>query len=190
MQYRLFKVQVKLSPIAFKTDFRIMEISLQDKGRVNMKINLYREDKLPENYMDIHFQEMNASIQGIIDFCKASQIIIGRNDKLQKKIYPTDIYYCEIVDRKCYAYLKEEVYQIDFSIQKLQELFTVNGLVRISKAMLVNIYKIDRLKTDLNMRVHISLDNGEKVVLNRAYKKEFLSYLQERKKEYGYETDK
>ncbi|MDF2869856.1 MAG: hypothetical protein K0R05_1431 [Anaerocolumna sp.] len=100
MQYRLYKVQVKLSPIVFKSDFRIMEISLQDKGRVNMKINLYREDKLPENYMDIHYQEMNASIQGIIDFCKASQIIIGRNDKLQKKIYPTDIYYCEIVDRK------------------------------------------------------------------------------------------
>ncbi len=190
MQYRRFEVQDKQSSIVFKTDFRIMEISLQDKGRFNMKINLYREDKLPENYMDIHYKEMDSSIQGIIEFCEASQVIIGRNDKLQKKIFPSDIYYCEIVDRKCYAYLKEEVYHIDYTIQKLQELYTVKGLARISKAMLVNIYKIDRLKTDLNMRVHIYLDNGEKVILNRAYKKEFLNYLHERIKEYGYETDR
>jgi hypothetical protein len=103
MQYRRFEVQDKQSSIVFKTDFRIMEISLQDKGRFNMKINLYREDKLPENYMDIHYKEMDSSIQGIIEFCEASQVIIGRNDKLQKKIFPSDIYYCEIVDRKCYA---------------------------------------------------------------------------------------
>lgn len=154
-----------------------------------MKINQYLEKNISENYLDIHYQEMDAEVQGIIEYCESLQVIIGRHNNTQKKIVPCEMYYCEIVDRKCYAYLKEEVYQIDYSIQGLLDLFVKNGFVRISKAMVVNIYKIDYLKSDLNMRVHIFMDNGEEVVLNRSYKKNFFEYINEMKKEYGDEAD-
>lgn len=154
-----------------------------------MKINQYRDEKILENYLDIHYKEMDAAVQGVIEYCEAFQVIIGKQNNIQKKIVPSEIYYCEIVDRKCYAYLKEEVYQIEYSIQGLLDLYFKNGFVRLSKAMLVNIYKIDHLKTDINMKVHIYMDNGEKVVLNRAYKKEFMDYLYKTKKENDNEAD-
>ncbi|MDF2541040.1 MAG: LytTR family transcriptional regulator [Herbinix sp.] len=152
-----------------------------------MKINQYKDKKLIENYIDIHYKEMNAEIQGILEYCETMQTIIGKRDNEQKKILPSEIYYCEIVDRKCYAYLDKEVYQIDFTIQKLLDLCLNKGFVRISKAMVVNVFKIDHLKTDLNMRVHIYMENGEKVILNRTYKKEFFDYLNQ--KGSGYETN-
>ena len=43
---------------------------------------------------------------------------------------------------------------------------------------LVNIYKIKQLKPDLNMKVYASFDNGERICINRSYKKSFTEYLQ------------
>lgn len=155
-----------------------------------MKINQYKDKEISENYIDIYYKEMDAAVEGIIEYCESFQTIIGKRDNEQKKITPIELYYCEIVDRKCYAYLEREVYQIDYSIQKLLELFSANGFVRISKAMIINIFKIDHLKTDINMKVHIYMNNGETVILNRTYKREFFDYLNRIKKENRYEADK
>ena len=43
---------------------------------------------------------------------------------------------------------------------------------------LINIYKITQLKPDLNMKVYASFDNGERICINRSYKKSFTEYLQ------------
>lgn len=147
-----------------------------------MKVNQYRDKKLTENYIDIYYKEVDSEIKGIIEYCESFQTIIGKRDNEQKKLTPSEMYYCEMVDRKCYAYLERDVYQIDYSIQKFLDAFSTNGFIRISKGMAVNVFKIDRLKTDLNMRIHIYMDNGEKVILNRTYKKNFLDYLNKIKK--------
>lgn len=154
-----------------------------------MKLNLYKENKLSENHIDIHYKEMDSAVQGFVEYYNALQTITGKLDNEQKQLLPSELYYCEIVDRKCYAYLKNDIYQIDYSIQSLLNLFSEIGFVRISKAMVVNIYKIDHLKTDINMRVHIYMDNGEKVIMNRTYKKEFFDYIHKMGKEKRHETD-
>lgn len=155
-----------------------------------MRVNKYQDKTLQENYLDIHYRQMDAEVKGIIEYCEAFQTILGRRDKEQKRIAANEIYYCEIVDRKCYAYLEAEVYQIDHSIQKLLDRFSAIGLVQISKSMVINIFKIDHLKTDLNMKIHIYMDNGEKVILNRTFKKPFLNYLyQIKKRGEGHEAD-
>ena len=51
------------------------------------------------------------------------------------------------------------------------------GFVRVSKSNLVNIYKISQLKPDINMKVYASFDNGERICINRSYKKSFTEYL-------------
>ena len=43
--------------------------------------------------------------------------------------------------------------------------------------MIVNLYKVDQVKTDLNMRLKLLMDNGETLILNRTYKKNFLRAL-------------
>lgn len=148
-----------------------------------MKINKYIDPDLSENYIDIHYKEMDSEIEGILEYIDHYNTIIGQNEHGQKVISFHEIFYCEIVERKCYVYLEKEVYQINLSIQKLLEMFQTNGFVRISKSMIVNIFKIDCLKTDLNMRVKIRLDNDEIVVLNRGYRKEFYNSLNKFRKE-------
>ena len=64
------------------------------------------------------------------------------------------------------------------SLRNLLDSFGDIGFVRISKSAVVNVYKIDHLQGDLNMRVIIFLKNGEKLVMNRGYRKEFFDELE------------
>lgn len=43
--------------------------------------------------------------------------------------------------------------------------------------MIVNIYRIDTFKADVYMKMNIFMENKEVLILNRAYKKEFMIYL-------------
>ena len=59
------------------------------------------------------------------------------------------------------------------------EQFSSNGFVQISKSVAVNVYHIKQFKTDLNMKMILYMENGEAVILNRAYKKNFMERLKQ-----------
>ena len=101
----------------------------------------------------------------------------GKNEQGEKLITVSEIYYCEIVDRKCFAYLEKEVYQIDYGLQQFLDAFHGQGMVRISKSMCVNVFFISRIQADFNMRAKLILKNGETLQLNRSYKNEFYKYI-------------
>lgn len=142
-----------------------------------MKWMKTHEPELEENYVEIHYREMDAEVENVIACLQPCEGLMGRRDKETRLLKPADVYYCEIVDRKCYAYLEQEVWNIEEGLQELIEKYGNRGFVRISKSMLVNLYRIDRLVADLNMRVKIVLENGEVVILNRSYRNQFYDRL-------------
>lgn len=142
-----------------------------------MKVNKYKDNSLKEEHIDIYYRDQNSEARGIIDYLEAKRTIVGRNEKEQCILKLSDIYYCEVVDKKNFAYLENQVVQIDMSIQSMLEQFSDSGFIRISKSMIVNIYKIKKLRADINMRVNIQMNNGEVLVMNRSYKKAFYQFL-------------
>ena len=146
-----------------------------------MKINQFREPGLKEDYMDVHYREYNEEIRRILASAESGNALLGKQEGVQVYLVPEEIYYFEIVDRKCFACLKEDVYQVELSIQSAAERFGASGFVRISKSAAVNVYKVRQLTADVNMRMQLLLDNGEKLVLNRAYKNDFLQFINERR---------
>lgn len=104
---------------------------------------------------------------------------MGRNETESRLIKPDEIYYIEIVDRRCYAYLKEEVWKLEEGLFELTKRYEAHGFVRISKSMVVNIYKVKQLKADFNMRMNLVLLNEETIVMNRSYRNDFFRKLKE-----------
>jgi DNA-binding LytR/AlgR family response regulator len=148
-----------------------------------MKILKYHRNDIEENRIELYYNKMDQETEHIIKLIDSyNKTLTGRNEEEIKLINPNEIYYCEIVERKCFAYLKETVWQLDASLQMILNQFGELGFVRISKSMIVNIYKIDRLKSDISMRVNILLANKETVILNRTYKNEFYQYLEKMKR--------
>ena len=135
------------------------------------------EPKLEENYLEIHYGDMNKETQDIIAYLESTNVLMGREENESRLIKPEEVYYCEIVDRKCYAYLKEEVWKLEEGLAELTERYEMYGFVRISKSMVVNIHKVKQIEADLNMRMKLVLFNEETIVMNRNYRNDFFQKL-------------
>lgn len=135
------------------------------------------EPKLRENYLEIHYGNLNKETQDIITYLESKNNLMGKSGTESRLIKPDEIYYIEIVDRKCYAYLKKEVWQLEEGLADLTERYEMHGFVRISKSMVVNIYKVKQIKADFNMRMDLVLLNEETVVMSRSYRNDFFEKL-------------
>ena len=142
-----------------------------------MKVNYHQDATLTENRIEVYYGELDSEIAGVMNYLEAYAAILGKRDELQRKIFPAEIFYLEVVDRRCYAYLEHEVYQVDYALKDFLERFCSNGFIQIGKSMLVNVYKVSHMKTDFNMKMQLMMNNGEHLVLNRAYKARFISFL-------------
>lgn len=144
-----------------------------------MKINKHKNQNISEDYIDLYYKKETDEIKAIIDYVNSRIKILGKNETGQKMIIPQDIYYIEAVDKKIFTYLKSEVYQIDRNLQDIEQILDNMGVVRINKSTLVNIHHIEKVKADINMRLCLTMDNTEKLIVNRTYKKKFINYLKE-----------
>lgn len=151
-----------------------------------MKIHYHQDDAIEENRIELYFNEIDSEIDSVINYLESYTTILGKQDGDMKQISIGEIFYLEVVERRCYAYLDHEVYQINYNLKSFQERFSSNGFVQIGKSMLVNVFKVNHMRTDMNMKMQLIMDNGEILVLNRTFKTKFISYLK-KVKEKDYE---
>ncbi|MBQ4521999.1 MAG: LytTR family transcriptional regulator DNA-binding domain-containing protein [Lachnospiraceae bacterium] len=148
-----------------------------------MKINVYQEPDLKENHVDLYYNQMDEETTAIKQYLSAFEgMITGKDEETERErmLKLGEILYIEVVDRKTYAYLKDSIWRISYGLQQFMDKFGSVGFARNNKSMLVNIYHIQELKAQVNMRVNILMDNGEQIVLNRSYKNEFYKYLEKK----------
>ena len=148
-----------------------------------MKINIYQRQDLKQNHVDLYYNQMDEETKAIKQYLTAfAGMIPGKEEDTERErmLTPGEILYIEVVDRKTYAYLNDGVWRIFYGLQQFMDEFGATGFARNNKSMLVNIYHIQELKAQANMRVNILMDNGELIVLNRSYKNEFYKYLEKK----------
>ena len=104
--------------------------------------------------------------------------IIGytqRGDSVSIRI--EDILYYETVDGNAFAYTAEQVYKLDGRLYQVEEAVKRSYICRASKAMLVNMDKIELVRTALNGRLYAKMENGEEILVTRKYAKEVEDYF-------------
>ena len=150
-----------------------------------MKLNLYEDKNNTDERVDVYYSNMRPVIRQLIDTVNSDRPKLkGRpadedlDDGDQILLDPKQIYYLDHVERKLFAYTRDGVYRIMDTLSSCEEMLWNYGFVRVSKSNLINIYNITQLKPDLNMKVYASFDNGERICINRSYKKSFTEYLQ------------
>ena len=150
-----------------------------------MKLNLYEDKNTKNEHVDVYYTNMRPVIRQIIDTVNSERPSLqGRpadedmDDGEEILLDPKEIYYLDHIDRKLFAYTKNGVFRLMNTLAACEEMLCNYGFVRVSKSNLINIYKVKQLKPDLNMKIYASFDNGERICINRSYKKSFNEYLQ------------
>lgn len=135
-----------------------------------MKLTIDKSPKYNETEVLIKCREIDSHLQEIIDLIKKEKGIMAVSQQGDKKLLRlSSVYYIESVDEKTFVYCKDEVYSTGIKLYEAEELLKDTSFVRISKACILNIDVLDSVKVMLNGKMETTLDNGEKLVVNRHY---------------------
>lgn len=126
----------------------------------------------------ISCKEVNEEIKELITQIEnANMTLIGKDENGSKILSLKSIYYFEAFDNRVFAYLKNQVFEVDKKIAELNELLKFTSFIQTSRTIILNINFVSRIKTLVNGRLLAELVNGEKIIITRQYSKDFKDKL-------------
>lgn len=144
-----------------------------------MKITLQQIDKGKDEVI-IKYRQMTEQIERIVSYIEGKgEKWIGIKDGQDCILSVYEVIYLESVEGITYLYTEHEVYQSGFTLADAEVIYAEEGFFRCSKSMIINMYRIKRLKSISGNRIDVTMDNGEHVVVSRHYAKEIRRILKE-----------
>lgn len=143
-----------------------------------MKIDITIDETITDLQISISCNELTPEIEKILATLRMlnKQLTVTK----ENEIYLLDaakVVYIESVDRKCFVYTKETIYESNFKLYEFEQQLEQCNFFRISKSCLINLKAIHSLKADLNRRIRITLSNGEQIIASRQYADELKKKL-------------
>ena len=136
-----------------------------------MKIRI-EQIKDGEEEVILRYREKTREIEEILSYLnKRSKAILCKKDGEDVLVSPNDVIYLESVDGTTYAYTENEVFQAGLSLAGAEAEFSGAGFFRCSKSMVINVYHIERLKSEAGNRIDAMMTGGEHVIISRRYAK-------------------
>lgn len=135
-----------------------------------MKVEIVKIPREKEEKVLIQCYEVNTEVKEIARFAKTSGEGIDVYDSQGLRMVAlSDIYYVEAVDNHVFVYLQKNVFEIKMRLYEFEQLYSDRQFMRCSKAVIVNLMKIQSLKPALNGRFTAILRNSETVIIARKY---------------------
>lgn len=131
-----------------------------------------------EDEMILQYREMTPEIEHILKLLNKTQTkLTGWVGKNLTVLELNRILYIESVDGKTFAYTKEEVFRLDDLLSSLEQILSGINFFRCSKSMIVNIDKVESLKSLPSNRIDATMCNGEHIIISRTYASAFRKRL-------------
>lgn len=143
-----------------------------------MKLTI-NQIKGAEPQVSVTYDELTPEVEKLIDFLKGNRLrLTGKVGDETVVVNAADILYIESVDDKTFAYTSEQVVQLKYSLAALSEMLNDIRFFRCSKSMILNIDKIERLKSLPSNRIDATMKGGEHILITRTYATELRRRLQ------------
>lgn len=131
-----------------------------------------------EDELILNYQHLNPEVEAALAFMeKKPQKLLGKIQGETIVFSTEDILYVEKVDDKTFAYTVDHVIQLDMSLYSVELLLDDERYFRCSKSMIVNVQKVEKLKSMSSNRIDVTLSNGEHIMISRTYASDFRKLL-------------
>ena len=117
----------------------------------------------------IRCNKIDDEVRKIISLFEDKQFIIGKLDNRSYQIKIDNIYYFD----RSFIYCKDKVYETNLRLYELEKQLDEQLFVRISKSIILNLNKLDSIRTLLNGRYEAVLINDERLIITRHYVSSF-----------------
>ena len=144
-----------------------------------MKVNLFVSRDIEEPYADIHTNELTdnvAKAMSILESDESSDMVAVKKGSDLALLQMDEIFMFRVEDKQVKVYSENSEYLIKKPLYQVEETLS-SDFVRISKATIVNLKKIERVAPSLKGMMFIELKNGLKDNISRKYLPEFKQAL-------------
>ena len=145
-----------------------------------MELIIRENPELDDDKVIIECKKLTPKFFKAIDILKAQDTVLAYRAASIYKIDVDSIYYFECVNRNVFIYTEKDVYESKQMIGEIESQMH-DDFMRISRAQILNIQRIEALKPIMNGRLEAHLQNDEKVIVSRQYVKALKSrFLQDK----------
>ena len=143
-----------------------------------MKIEIFVDEEATDLKISVTCKQLSPDIEKILATLRMmNHQLTARKDTEIYLLDIADVIYIESVDRKCFIYTLDEIYESDFRLYELEQQLEEYGFVRVSKSLLIHLQKIHSLKADINRKIRITMSYGEQIMASRQYADELKKRL-------------
>lgn len=135
-----------------------------------MKIEINIDEAITDMEVVVTCSRLTPKVEKILAALRMTDCqLIGKKDNEIHLLDIAQIVYIESVERKCFVYTADDVYESDFPLYELERQLAEYGFFRVSKSFLIHLPSIQSLKADINRRIRITMTNGEQIIASRQY---------------------
>ena len=171
----MFKLKVKHAEHKIMKE-RLQLVETKDyKYVITDDQSLIEDDKINIVFNQGDIPQVNDMLDWIVQ--GEAIYITGYNQYGQKRVECRDILYFTTELDEVYAVLYDTKIVVKMKLYELEELLVSKQFIRVSKFGLVNIGKISYIRSLLNSKLELLMDNDDLVEVNRSYLKAFKEAL-------------
>jgi len=135
-----------------------------------MKININIDKNHTETEITINCAVMSDELEKVITSLRALDFkLTGSKDGQTHILDISKILYIDTVDKKTFLYTKSDVFETNLRLYELEEHLTTSDFFRAGKSSIINFNRIKSLKSDIDGRLIVVMENNEKLIVSRQY---------------------
>lgn len=135
-----------------------------------MKINIQIDKRFTETEITINTAVMSDELERVITGLRALDFkLTGTKDGQTHILDAGQILYIDTVDKKTFLYTATAVYETNLRLYELEGNLSAGDFFRAGKSSIINFNKIKSLKSDIDGRIIVVMENNERLVVSRQY---------------------
>ena len=143
-----------------------------------MKITINVEQSAAEISLLVTCKELTPQVEKLLAAIRIldKQITANKGDTLCL-IDLADVFYIEALERKTFIYTDKEVFDSEMKLYELEAALAQYNFVRVSKNTICSLSKIKTLKSEVDRKIKITMENGYQIIASRMYADELRKKL-------------
>ena len=135
-----------------------------------MKININVDTRYTETEITINCANVSEELENLIATLRAlDSKLTGVKNGQTFILDISQILYIDTVDKKTFLYTNSDVYETPLRLYELEQQLSANDFFRAGKSSIVNFNKIKSLKSDIDGRIIVEMENKEKLIVSKQY---------------------
>jgi len=135
-----------------------------------VKINIQIDKRFTETEITINTAVMSDELERVITGLRALDFkLTGTKDGQTHILDAGQILYIDTVDKKTFLYTATAVYETNLRLYELEGNLSAGDFFRAGKSSIINFNKIKSLKSDIDGRIIVVMENNERLVVSRQY---------------------